>query len=68
MKQFWMAVAVVCIACAAVAFWLEHYDAGFVIATIGALSWFLNYRAAAKELIKEADQEDEHEESSGSVD
>jgi hypothetical protein len=68
MKQFWMSVTVICIAGAAAAFGLDHYDAAFVIATIGALSWFLNYRVSAKNVIKEADQEDEHEESSGSLD
>jgi hypothetical protein len=69
MKEFWMAVAVVCIACAAVALWLQHYDAGFVIATVGALSWFLNYRESAKKTIGESNkQDDEDEESSGTFD
>ena len=69
MKRFWMSVAVICIACAGVALWFQHYDAGFVFATLGALSWFLNYRVSAKEAIGETNnQDDEDEESSGSRD
>jgi hypothetical protein len=68
MKQFWMAVAVICIAGAAVALWLEHFDAGFAIATVGALAWFLSYRVSAKQLVKEANkQANEDEESSESI-
>ncbi|HXD32655.1 MAG TPA: hypothetical protein VN643_16150 [Pyrinomonadaceae bacterium] len=67
MKQFWIAVTVVCVAAAGLAMWLRHYDAGFVIATIGALSWFLNYRVTAKELISES-KKDADEEQEDSVD
>lgn len=61
MKQFWISVAVACVACAGVALWLQHYDAGFVIATVGALAWFLNYRVRAKEVISESGKDDDEE-------
>jgi hypothetical protein len=60
MQRFWIAVAVVCIATAVGALWLGHFDAAFVIGTIGALAWFLNYRVRAKEVIKEANEQDEN--------
>ena len=53
MKHFWMAVAVACLSFAAMALWRQNVDAAFVSATIGALAWFLNYRARMKELIDE---------------
>lgn len=55
-----MGVALICIAVAGVALWLGHFDAGFVIATLGALAWFLNYRVRAKEVIKDANEQDEN--------
>jgi hypothetical protein len=60
MTRFWMVVAVVCIAGAGVALWLGHFDAAFVIGTIGALAWFLNYRVRAKAVVKEANEHDEN--------
>lgn len=55
-----MAVAGVCIAGAVGALWLGHFDAAFVIGTIGALAWFLNYRVRAKAVIKDANEQDEN--------
>jgi hypothetical protein len=51
MKHFWMAVSVSCLSGAAIALWRQRVDAAFVVATIGALAWFLNYRARVKELL-----------------
>ena len=51
MKHFWMAVSISCLGAAAIALWQQHIDATFVIATIGGLAWFLNYRVRVKELI-----------------
>ena len=53
MKHFWMAVALACLSFAAMALWRQNFDAAFVSATIGALAWFLNYRARMKGLIAE---------------
>ncbi len=51
MKKFWIALSVTCFAGAALALWRQHIDAAFVVATLGALAWFLNYRSRLKELI-----------------
>jgi hypothetical protein len=51
MKHFWMAVSISCLSGAAIALWRQRVDVAFVIATIGAMAWFLNYRARLKELI-----------------
>jgi hypothetical protein len=48
-KQFWTIVAGVCIVAAGVALWRWHTDAAFIIATLGVLAWFLNYRVQMKE-------------------
>jgi len=58
MKYLWMALAIIFVVVAATSLWERHYDAAFVTATLGALAWFLNYRANAKELISRANQED----------
>lgn len=59
MKQFWMGVAIACISGAAVSLWWQHYDAAFVVGTMGALAWFLNYRAGLKEMIGGESDDDE---------
>ena len=59
MKHLWMAVSLVCLSGAAMALWRQHLDAAFVIGTIGALAWFLNYRSRMKELIQ-AGQANKH--------
>ena len=51
MKNFWIALSATCFAAAAFLLWRKHLDAAFVIATIGALAWFLNYRSRLKELL-----------------
>lgn len=54
MKQFWMIVAGACIVIAAVSLWRNHVDTAFVIATIGVLAWFLNYRSRMKKITADA--------------
>jgi len=58
MKHFWMGLALACIAGAAMALWRQHYEAAFIIGTVGALAWFLNYRVRMKDLIEKADIHD----------
>lgn len=50
-----MAVSISCLSAAAIALWRQHLDAAFVIATVGALAWFLSYRSRLKDLITEPD-------------
>jgi hypothetical protein len=61
MKQVWQALAFMCVLAAAVCLWFGHFDAAFVIATIGALAWFLNFRVSAKEVVREANEEHEED-------
>ena len=53
MKNFWIAFSASCFAGAALALWRQHVEAAFVVATVGALAWFLHYRSRLKELIAE---------------
>ena len=55
-----MGLAVFSIAIAGVALWLGDFEGAFFIATIGALAWFLNYRARAREVINDANESDEN--------
>jgi hypothetical protein len=62
MKKLWMIVAVVCIAIAIV-FLLRHdTEVAFVMAAIGAVAWFLNYRVQAKSMIIDEPEQDKDEE------
>jgi uncharacterized membrane protein YedE/YeeE len=63
MKIFWMIVAGVCIITAAVFMLLRDFNTAFVIAALGMVAWFLNYRAQMKEIVTAADlAESSHEE------
>ena len=59
MKTFWLIVAGACIAVAAVFLWRGEFDRAFVVAAIGMVAWFLNYRMQMKAIIaKDPDQEE----------
>ncbi len=55
MKIFWMIVAGVCIIAAAFFLLRRDFDTAFVVAALGVVSWFLNYRAQMKEITTAAD-------------
>jgi len=63
MKMVWTIVAIVCVVIAIV-FLLRHdTEVAFVMATIGAVAWFLNYRVQAKKSIgrdQEQQKDKEH--------
>ena len=59
MKAFWMIVAGVCIAVAAFFMVRRDFNTAFVVAALGMIFWFLNYRAQMKEVIAAADAEDD---------
>jgi hypothetical protein len=59
MKVFWMIAAGVCIAIAASFLLRRDFNSAFVIAALGMIFWFLNYRAQMKEVISAADAEDD---------
>ena len=45
MRTLWLALAGCCIAIAAALIVLGRFDGAFVVAVIGMVAWFLNYRA-----------------------
>ena len=67
MKLFWIIVAWVCIIVGAFMGLRGRLEAAFVIAALGLVAWFLNYRVqmtdviAAADLEKENQREDTHE-------
>ena len=60
MKTFWMIVAGVAILMAGVFLWRRNFDTAFVIAALGMVAWFLNYRAQMKEITAAADLEEKN--------
>ncbi|MBA3257566.1 MAG: hypothetical protein H0W34_00195 [Pyrinomonadaceae bacterium] len=59
MKLFWLIVAGGCVAVAAVFLLRGDFDRAFVVAAVGMLAWFLNYRMQVKAALaaKDSDQE-----------
>lgn len=65
MKLFWLILAGACVIVAGVFLLQGDFDRAFVVAAIGMVAWFLNYRAQIKEKLAENDfvQEENNEES-----
>lgn len=59
MKLFWMVLAGVAILIAAILLWFREFSAAFVVAAIGLVAWFLNYRIQMRDLVIAADLENE---------
>lgn len=60
MKTFWLIMAGACIAVAAVFLLGGDFETAFVVAVIGMVAWFLNYRMQIKaKIIAEDSPEDE---------
>lgn len=55
-----MIVAAVAIVAAGVFLWRRDFDTAFVIAALGMVAWFLNYRAQMKEITAAADLEEKN--------
>jgi hypothetical protein len=55
-----MSVAGVAIVMAGVFLWRRDFDTAFVIAALGMVAWFLNYRAQMKEITAAADFEEKN--------
>jgi Na+/proline symporter len=60
-KLFWMATAAVCIVIAAALMWRRDFNTAFVIAIVGIVAWFLNYRIQMKRITAAADAERDRE-------
>ena len=70
MKTLWLAIAGCCIVGAAALMLLGHFDGAFVIAVLGMVAWFLNYRLQVKRSLEAEDatvedeiETEEHEDS-----
>ena len=44
-ERIWMILAILLLIVAAALLWRGNWSAGFVIATLGAVAWFLSYRS-----------------------
>jgi hypothetical protein len=53
-KRVWIIIAGLCLLVAATFLWWRRTDIAFVAATLGALSWLMNYRTGIKESIAPA--------------
>jgi preprotein translocase subunit SecF len=53
-----MILAGVCITVAGFFIWRRNFDAAFVVAALGLVAWFLNYRAQMKEIVVAANLRD----------
>ncbi|MGI9066400.1 MAG: hypothetical protein ACR2HX_08355 [Pyrinomonadaceae bacterium] len=62
MKLFWMIVSGICIVAAAVLLLRGELNTAFVIAALGIVAWFLNYRIQMKAIITAADLEQSKQE------
>jgi hypothetical protein len=58
-KLFWLILAGGCVAVAAVFLLRGDFDTAFVVAAVGMVAWFLNYRMQLKAAlaVKDSDQE-----------
>ena len=60
-KLFWIIIACACVIVAAFMVLRGRLDAAFVIAALGVVAWFLNYRAQLTEVTAAADLEEENQ-------
>lgn len=58
MKLVWLIAAGTCIVTSAVLMLLGNFDAAFVVAVFGIVSWFLNYRAQVSRQLEEQNQQE----------
>jgi hypothetical protein len=58
-----MAISGACILIAAVFIWRRDFSTAFVVAVIGVLAWFLNYRSQIKTVNDEKERMDIEEDS-----
>jgi hypothetical protein len=54
-----MIAAAICIVIAAVLMWRREFNLAFVVAVIGVVAWFLNYRIQMRKITAAADAERE---------
>ena len=59
MRKLWITLAAVLAVLALVFAFKRDYDKAFVVAALGAVSWFLSYRTQMKEMADSADERDQ---------
>lgn len=62
MRTFWIVLSALCGATAVFFVLRQDYEKMFIAATVGAVAWFLSYRARLSETIRELDQTDREDE------
>jgi hypothetical protein len=53
MKRLWIPIAIGCLVIAIVRFIQLNFESAFVVAAIGAVAWFLNYRARVNDRLED---------------
>jgi len=61
-ERLWIIVAAVMVVVAAALVWRNNMSAAFVTATLGAVSWFLSYRAQIQAKLAATESEPEEPE------
>jgi hypothetical protein len=59
MKSFWIAITIVCTLVATALIIQLKFEGAFVVAAVGAIAWFLNYRQQLKARLSERERENE---------
>ena len=57
MKKVWLIVSGMCGGAALVLAILGNFEASFIVAVIGATSWFLHYRVEIKEKLAQSEEQ-----------
>jgi hypothetical protein len=60
-KVFWLTLAGTCVAVAGVFMLRGDFDSAFVVAAVGMVAWFLNYRMQVKERLAAMDSAQEED-------
>lgn len=61
MTTVWLTIAGCCIAVAAILMLRGNFDVAFVVAVVGMIAWFLNYRAQVQKGLNAQDATAEEE-------
>jgi Flp pilus assembly protein TadB len=65
LKLLWMIIAGICIVTAAVFLLRGDFNTAFVVAVIGLVSWFLNYRTQARESLTAEELQESNDQEGG---
>ena len=62
MERVWIIVSILCLLAAAIFLLLDYHNVAFVLAALGAVSWFLSYRVKLRAMISDPVETIEDEE------